>query len=330
MTSYINHPFVVWGSCYLWLTALFAIIWSLLLFVCIGDMLILTGTDLINAIVLLSGILTLPANIHILCAISNGKKIDYKSRVLCCPLWLCFMWIILINCIGVVLCAHKIAICRKTTHDRLNNTIKHYRSIPRYKHFVDNLQWSLKCCGLYSYKDWFDYDWYDKVRDYDWDPPKNPLSNSVRFVKPLTDSVPLSCCKSGSCIANYLLELGTGSINTRGCGDIMTNIMMTLMTIHIIMFVSVITVEAILLKVLIGSSEQTRTTSPMRPPCCKEQVHLRNIMSIKNNFRASSTSLRLMPDESDGYDKIVRQSVTSRDCLRHPRASRADLEISRQ
>lgn len=78
----------------------------------------------------------------------NSFVVSYKSRVLCCPLWICFMWIILINCIGVVLCAHKIAICKKTTHDRLNHTIKHYRSIPKYKHFIDNLQWSLKCCGV--------------------------------------------------------------------------------------------------------------------------------------------------------------------------------------
>lgn len=81
--------------------------------------------------------------------------------------------------------------------------------------------------------------------------------------------------------------------------------------------------QAILLKVLIGNSEQTHNTSSRRLPCCKDQVHLRNIMSIKNNFRASSTSLRLMPDESDGYEKIVRESVTSRH--KHPRTNRTDL-----
>lgn len=42
----------------------------------VGDILMLTGTDVVNAIVLLSGIIMLPTNVHILCSIANGRRIE--------------------------------------------------------------------------------------------------------------------------------------------------------------------------------------------------------------------------------------------------------------
>lgn len=50
---------------------------------------------------------------------------------------------------------------------------------------LDNFQ-------LNSYKDWFDHDWYDKIRDYEWDPSLNKRNElKKRDVKTVTDSVPL-------------------------------------------------------------------------------------------------------------------------------------------
>ncbi|CAD0198244.1 unnamed protein product [Chrysodeixis includens] len=296
----LNHPFVVWGSCYLWLVSMFAITWSLILFICVGDMLLLTGTDIINAIVLLSGIIMLPTNVHILCNIANGKKIDHKSKVVCCPLWLCIGWIIIINGLGAGLCMHKIYCLKQTTAEKMTKTIKHYRSVPKYKHFIDNLQWSLKCCGFNSYRDWFEHDWYDKIRDYEWDPQVNKQSsNNQRDIKTVSDSVPLSCCKSGSCISNYLLELGTHSINTKGCGKMMYRILLSSMIAHLIMFLSVVIVEAMILKIIMRNRELQ----------CKDKksrgFNVRHIMSVNDKFGTSTPSIQLNPDESDEYDKEV-------------------------
>lgn len=52
-----------------------------------------------------------------------------------------------------------------------------------------------------------------------------------------------SCCKSGSCISNYLSELGTYSINTTGCGPLMYRIVMTSMYAHFVMFLVVVIFE---------------------------------------------------------------------------------------
>ncbi|KAH9629040.1 hypothetical protein HF086_007525 [Spodoptera exigua] len=150
----------------------------------------LTGTDVVNAIVLLSGIIMLPTNVHILCSIANGRRIDYKSKVVCCPLWLCVVWIVIINLLGAACCLQKIYSGKYPTLEKIDKTIRHYRSVPKYKHFVDNLQWSLKCCGLNSYKDWFNHDWYDKIRDYEWDPSANKRNGlKKRDLETLTDSL---------------------------------------------------------------------------------------------------------------------------------------------
>ncbi|XP_026739872.1 photoreceptor outer segment membrane glycoprotein 2-like [Trichoplusia ni] len=296
-----NHPFVVWGSCYLWLASMFAITWSLLLFICVGDMLLLTGTDIINAIVLLSGIIMLPTNVHILCNIANGRKIDHKSKVVCCPLWLCIVWIIIINCLGAGLCMHKVYSLKQTTAEKMNKTIKHYRSVPKYKHFIDNLQWSLKCCGFNSYRDWFEHDWYDKIRDYEWDPQVNKQSSKGgrRDVKTVSDSVPLSCCKSGSCISNYLLELGTHSINTKGCGKLMYRIILSSMIAHLIMFLSVVIVEALILNIITRKELQSEDKK-------SRSFNVRHIMSVNDHFGTSTPSIQINPDESDEFDKEIQ------------------------
>lgn len=44
----------------------------------VGDMLMMTGTDIINAFVLLSGIIMLPTNVYIVYCIAKGKKIEYE------------------------------------------------------------------------------------------------------------------------------------------------------------------------------------------------------------------------------------------------------------
>ncbi|XP_047020573.1 peripherin-2-like [Helicoverpa zea] len=313
-----NHPFVVWGSCFLWLASMFAIIWSLLLFFCVGDILMLTGTDIINAIVLLSGIIMLPTNVHILCSIANGKRIDHKSKVVCCPLWLCILWIILINALGAACCVQKICSGKRACDEKMNKTIKYYRNVPKYKHFVDNLQWSLKCCGLNSYKDWFDQDWYDKIRDYEWDPTINRRSGyRRRDLDSVTDSVPLSCCKSGSCISNYLLELGTHSIYTTGCGNLMYRIILASMIAHCIMFVSVILVEILILKFILKAAPKSKDKKGMN-------MNVRHIMSVNDNF-ASSNSLQINPDDTD-YENEVHLGDVRMDTSRMTVANRVIVD----
>lgn len=45
---------------------------------------------------------------------------------------------------------------------------------------------------LNSYKDWFNHDWYDKIRDYEWDPTANRRNGyKRRELETLSDSVPL-------------------------------------------------------------------------------------------------------------------------------------------
>lgn len=47
---------------------------------------------------------------------------------------------------------------------------------------------------LNSYKDWFSRDWYDKIRDYEWDPNDenfNKLNQHPKKEAHVTDSVPL-------------------------------------------------------------------------------------------------------------------------------------------
>ncbi|XP_075971200.1 uncharacterized protein LOC142973414 [Anticarsia gemmatalis] len=301
----VNHPFVVWGSCFLWLSSMFAIAWSLMLFFCCADVLVLTGTDMINAVVLLSGIIMLPTNVHMLCAIANGQKIDHKSKVICCPLWLCIVWIIAINTVGAVLCAYKIYVCKATLISRINSTIVNYRTVPKYKHFIDNLQWSLKCCGLDSYKDWFDHDWYDKIRDYEWDPSQaNHIVSPIQDIKTATDSVPLSCCKSGTCVSNYLIELGTTSIHTRGCGDVIYKIIISSLSAHLVMFLAIVIVEGVILKLIMPTNKPTSTKAGKTAVAAN--LNIRHIMSVNNNFSSSSESLQLNPDDSDEFLRAER------------------------
>ena len=52
-----------------------------------------------------------------------------------------------------------------------------------------------------------------------------------------------SCCKSGSCVTNYLKELDTYSINTNGCGDVINRIIKISMYTHSAFFLVVILLE---------------------------------------------------------------------------------------
>ncbi|KAL0892116.1 hypothetical protein ABMA27_015317 [Loxostege sticticalis] len=296
-----NHAFVVWGSCVLWVTSVFAIAWSLLLFFCVGDILLMTGTDLVNAFVLLSGIIMLPTNISILCFVANSKKVDYKAKVVCCPLWLSIVWIIIINVAAVILCIVKIISCQELTTRYLTDSMQHYRSVPKYKHFMDDLQWSLKCCGLYSYKDWFLHDWYDKIRDYEWDPSLDKDNSLNKRSPSVTDSVPLSCCKSGSCISNYLTELGTHSINTTGCGPLLHRIVMISMSAHLVMFLLIVVIEIIILKLIMTKERQPENEKKGK----HRNSDVRHIMSVKGNFDASSGSCQLNPEDSDELEQPI-------------------------
>lgn len=70
------------------------------------------------------------------------------TTVVCCPIWLCLLWSVLINFAGIVLCFQKIAVCQQLTDTFISKSMKLYRVAPRHKHFMDNMQWYMKCCGV--------------------------------------------------------------------------------------------------------------------------------------------------------------------------------------
>ncbi|XP_072940321.1 uncharacterized protein Tsp33B isoform X2 [Epargyreus clarus] len=193
--------------------------------------------------------------------------------------------------------------CHDIILKNIYSGIKYYRTVPKYKHVVDNLQWSLKCCGLKSYKDWFDLEWHDKIRDYEWDSVnKRDVHGRKVSSKSETDSVPFSCCKSGSCISNYLKELGTYSINTAGCGDFMYRIVMISMNAHLILFLSIIIIEALLLKFIC-----INTNKAYSGVCCgNKRVSVRHLMPVNDDFDASSGSYMYCQEEGDGGETYTK------------------------
>ncbi|KOB67069.1 Peripherin 2b, partial [Operophtera brumata] len=113
----------------------------------------------------------LPTNVHMLYTIAQGRKIDPKAKVICCPLWICILWIIIISFVGIILCFQRIHHCEQTAKDSLSHSMKNYRS-------------------LNSYKDWFKQDWYDNIRDYEWS-PANIQKRDTNMLNSVADSVPL-------------------------------------------------------------------------------------------------------------------------------------------
>ncbi|XP_039748981.1 RDS/peripherin-like protein xRDS35 [Pararge aegeria] len=329
-----NHPFIVWDACILWIISILAILWSLLLFFGVGQELFLTGTDLVNAFVLLSGIIMLPTHLSIVYAIAKGEIVDPSTKVLWrCRLRCCVIWIIIINVMGVIFCLQRMYYCYAITLKYISKSMKLYRTTPKHKRFIDNLQWSLGCCGLHSYKDWFTQDWHDKVRDYEWSLPNARNAKAVSDLEE-TDSVPSSCCKSGAGVSCYLDELGTNSINTEGCGDMMYRIIMISMSVHITLFLIVIVLEVLLLKYTKKNEKKNPATpkskpqicrpkckyyksitkpikKPIKKPKCKNKccascrrVNIRNIMSINDNFELSSGSYRFNAEEPEDSEEI--------------------------
>ncbi|XP_061378001.1 peripherin-2-like [Danaus plexippus] len=299
-----NRPYIVWASWVLWSISIFFIIWSLLLFFYISDMLVLTGTDLVNAVVLLSGILMVPTNVYIVYSIATGQKIVFAGKVICCRLWTCIVWIIIINLIGVVLCIRRIYVCQLIIHNSLYTSMQNYKTVPKCKHFIDHIQWGLGCCGLNSYTDWFTHEWHDRDRDFEW----SSVSESSETItsRREIDSVPYSCCKSGSCVSNYLKELGTYSINTNGCAYSVYRIVLISLNAHLILFVTVVVLEAFLLRILMlekNEPDDTRDAS---------RGNINNIMNVNDNFEISSGSYQLYEDDSDELE-TSRQNKSIRE-----------------
>ncbi|XP_061728616.1 photoreceptor outer segment membrane glycoprotein 2-like isoform X2 [Cydia pomonella] len=237
-----NHPAIVWGVWYLSLAALAMIICTLALFFCVSIVVETLQLDLLLSLSLLTGIVMLPTNFYLLYMISKGRKIDPYSRVLCWDLWVCMATIIILSFIGSCLCSHKIYHCKNCIKKAISKAMDNYRYDPKLKQLMDVIQWGIKCCGLNSYTDWFNKDWYDFTRDYEWDPISDTKLRS-KGVALVTDSVPLSCCKTGSCISNYLSEMGTSSIHLCGCAEQLYETVMAALVIQLIGFSSVFVVE---------------------------------------------------------------------------------------
>ncbi|XP_047527303.1 RDS/peripherin-like protein xRDS35 [Vanessa atalanta] len=288
-----NSPIVIWISLILWLISVLAILWSLILFFYVGDILFFTGTDLVNAVVLLTAIIMLPPNFYQLHAIAHGNKIElHKANVFCCRLWTCIAWVIILNIVGIIVCIQRFFSCQEVTSSYLTNSIRQYRTVPKHRQFIDKLQWSLGCCGLKSYKDWFSQDWHDKIRDYEWISTNERNTNSIKSVE--TDSVPFSCCKSGSCVSSYLKELGNHSINTRGCCNIVHNCIIVSIIIHLVMFITVILLEILLLKHIMHKEDEVSGFKKFT-----NKFNIRHIMSVNDNFEVSSDSYILNEEDSE-------------------------------
>ncbi|KAJ2950568.1 hypothetical protein O0L34_g8814 [Tuta absoluta] len=235
----------------------------------------------------------IPVNTHLIYCLTRGKPIRMNGRVLCCPLWVAILWILILCVIGVVVVIRRM-LNKNVMVNAVTNSMINYRDSYAHKRFIDNIQWALMCCGLHSYKDWFTIDWYDKSRDYDWSSSNDLRSNkSPKFI----DSVPYSCCKSGSCISNYLTELGTSSINTRGCGCYLHRLLLFMMVFYGFLFLTIIILEGIAL-ICVSDNEKIGE--------CKKSGNgnydVRHLMEVKENFSSSSESYGAA-DESDeeGY-----------------------------
>ncbi|XP_011557611.3 photoreceptor outer segment membrane glycoprotein 2 isoform X1 [Plutella xylostella] len=294
MTKPRNRAWLVWMICFLWLLSLLAVAWSLILCFTVGDFLVLTQTDIVNAFLLLSGLTMLPANIFMMYAVANGKKIDPNSRVGCCPLWFCNLCIVSVNAVGAILCIIRIRHCKTFVSNLITTSLKEYRNVPTLKRFMDNVQWAMKCCGANSYKDWFKYNWNDKAGGFDWDMVDIKLENLQ------ADSVPLSCCKSGSCISNYLTELGTFSINTDGCADVVSTLIKYSMCANLLLFVAVICLQVMILyhmKECKSMSESVKTSIQSEEPPKGPQVT--DLMLVNQKFAASSDSYQMYSDNNN-------------------------------
>ncbi|KAI5632117.1 tetraspanin family domain-containing protein [Phthorimaea operculella] len=266
--------------------SLFILSISLLLSCCASEILSSTGTNLINDVVFISGILMCPTNLYMMLGIARNRKISHKGKLGVFPLWMCILLIVIINIIGSILCIRRMLMGGKQVQMRIAQSMASYRTCRNHQRFIDNLQWSLKCCGLNSYKDWFTRDWYDKSRDYEWDP--SPIKRFNRNLAQ-TDSVPLSCCKSGSCISNYLTELGTNSINTEGCSPHVNRLIKIYVIVHLIIFVTVIIIELLTLNYI----TKKRSNDSFRPPPLdpnENKFNVKHLMGVKDNFRPSSGS----------------------------------------
>ncbi|XP_063531984.1 tetraspanin-15-like [Cydia strobilella] len=253
--------------------------------------------DVLVSLSLLTGIVMLPTNFYLLYMISKGEKIDPYSRVFCWDLWVCMATIIIISLIGACLCSHKIYHCKDCIKKTISKAMANYRQDAKFKHLMDILQWGIRCCGLDSYTDWFSKDWYDFTRDYEWDPTSDTKLRS-KGVALVTDSVPLSCCKTGSCISNYLTEMGTSSIHLCGCAEQLYVTVMTALVIQLILFSSVFVVE--LLVFILAVSNENETSKHIKKG--KTRVYdVKHLLNVNSNFD-SSGSLESASDDSDAEE----------------------------
>uniref|UniRef100_A0A1E1WQ47 Uncharacterized protein n=1 Tax=Pectinophora gossypiella TaxID=13191 RepID=A0A1E1WQ47_PECGO len=113
-----------------------------------------------------------------------------------------------------------------------------------------------------------------------------------------------SCCKSGSCISNYLLELGTYSINTSGCSRRMNNIIRISMCVHLAVFMLVVIVEVMILRLIMKKQCNTEHSGKR-----KGDYNVRHIMGVKDNFHASSESYVIHPEDSDVSSRQYHDEV---------------------
>ncbi|XP_047986125.1 peripherin-2-like isoform X2 [Leguminivora glycinivorella] len=269
--------------------------------------------DLLLSLSLLTGIVMLPTNFFLLHKISKGEKINPYSRVFCWDLWVCMATIIILSFIGACLCTHKLCHCKTTIKKTICKAMNEYKHQPKLRHLMDVIQWGMKCCGLESYTDWFSKDWYDFTRDYEWDPTSDTKlrSKGTAFV---TDSVPLSCCKTGSCISNYLTEMGTTSIHLSGCAKRFYELVMGALALQLIMFSTVCVVELIVFTLTLTKCECEEGNKYSKKG--KTRVYdVKHLLTANPNFDWSG-SLESASDDSD--DESVSPKKEVRDVPESP------------
>ncbi|KAK5642297.1 hypothetical protein RI129_008464 [Pyrocoelia pectoralis] len=124
------------------------------------------------------------------------------------------------------------------------NLMPSYNTKLSAKILIDNIQFTLQCCGAYSYKDWFE------IKE----------KSSVEF-----DEVPFSCCRklaNSSCNFKNLEGSDTSTINTDGCGLKLEHFVHTLLWYEFAVYGICFCLEAAIMVLLTGSVEEEMDRIP--------------------------------------------------------------------
>ncbi|KAL0124553.1 hypothetical protein PUN28_006417 [Cardiocondyla obscurior] len=178
--------------------------------------------------------------------IIRRRRLDLSStrRVLRCLL------IMIIACVAVntstlVSIGHHISVRQETLINVFNASMHLYVTAASYKYAIDEIQFTLRCCGHSSYTDWFLFDW-QKV-DY---ASREEMAgqNKISDEDFRSLGVPFSCCSLQATAPCMHLEMTDDkTINVKGCAEVISPILL-----RIVIVAYVTTITLIVIQVLLG------------------------------------------------------------------------------